>query len=1133
GTKYFFDVQVEATQYAIKSPGITDVQFQKREFEQFDSVGNGAPVIYNSEWRLSKKQSPSGAQISYQYWSEEYTSENEVIVGIRNYNNSSIERKVIYKMITEGNRYYLSNILSPSTGGISLSGGETLTNIALWDSRKNYTPVKSISFTYQTFGTLTPNINRWFLKSIQETAGCDIMPPYQFTYIGVDYVNGLCNLPDIYSDSKDFWGYYNGRVNASSFPKLYVYPSETSAEQVRIWSKPNHIGAEYILDGADRNMDAANAQIGSLETIRYPTGGSATLAYEANEFYDPAANQTYKGGGLRVKSTTIFDGVNPESIVVKTYSYKDASNVSSGRLINRPVFHIPTYEYRDPESALTKSYASLSSNPANMYEHLLVRSADDLSQSYYDQAVGYQRGVISMEGAGSVEYQFALPATYGASPSGEWSATVNKFVRPSSCPEMGVASSGGTWRYPYTINPNFSHGRGQLIKKIEWNEAGTKKVNEIINSYQYIFKSGSASDKVYGITYDHYPNSPYQTYFYGKYSLLTDVEVVVLSDTIITYDLNDQNKFSITSSDYFFESTYHKLLTRSRSTAADGTIITRKIKYPLDFGSIPGNSDNYLKRIKDLQDNFRNGTPIEQVTLQQKPGEPEKVVGAALVKFSDFGVAGKVLPEQSLSLKIDQGVTNFSYSGQTLEGPTYVLSFDSRYRVDNTFLAFDNYNLPMTSVSRNRVLTSTHWGFGKTVPIVQAVNTRASEFVFSNFETDATENATGNEFQLSGNIYGRGRTGDRAIHPSVVLTKTLQKAEVSNYVLSFWLKKQSSSVTVQVQLKNASTSAVISTNSIVADPAGAEFQHFQKKISMSGVPSTFIVEVKGLGFGGGYTSAPELLPVIDDVSFYPEGADLTTYTYSFPFGPNSVTSATQITTFITYDSLGRQKYLWDQDKNLIQKNTYKYTLNPANQLTSSISGPSSVYDLIPESFTATESCIDGVTYEWRVDTGTWQEVGLKFTPTFSSSQTGQHDVHLRLSHPVFGTVTYTKSIEVLLSPFSVTACEKGAKTFNCSGTVVETYSCASIPGSGSSSETIYKITGYSVSGTETISSYLWEKQIDNQFDWTTVGTTESVTVSALIEGQPKSYRMRCTVTTNTGRIGYAYPQEVYSPIPCN
>ncbi|MEQ8423928.1 MAG: hypothetical protein RIA63_04405, partial [Cyclobacteriaceae bacterium] len=483
GVKYFFDVPVPVTHYALKASGITDVQFQKRAFEQYDSASYGSPVVYNSEWKLSKKTSPLGAQITYQYWTDDFTSSEDVKVGIRNTNSSDIVEKVVYYMITAGDKYYLSTISSQAGGQILMYGGETLTSIAVHDQRKSYTPVKTISFNYQKFGTLTPDIDRWFLKSVQETSGCDVMPPYVFTYIGVDYANGTCNLPDIYSNSRDFWGYYNGKSNTSPYPKLYVYPSESLSEQIRIWSNPNHTGAEYVLPGADRNADASKAQIGSLETIRFPSGGSTSFNYEPNDFYDPVAGQTFIGGGLRIKSLTYFDGINPESTVRKNYTYKDGSNVSSGRLINRPVFHIPTYEYRDPESSGTKSYGSLASNPQSMYEHLLVRSDEDLAQNYYDQAVGYLRGVTSISGRGSEEFQYALPALYGDASSGEWNATINKFVRPSACPSMAMVTNGGAWLYPYTLNPNFGHGRGLLTKKIDWNEAGNAKVREITNTY--------------------------------------------------------------------------------------------------------------------------------------------------------------------------------------------------------------------------------------------------------------------------------------------------------------------------------------------------------------------------------------------------------------------------------------------------------------------------------------------------------------------------------------------------------------------------------------------------------------------------------------------------------------------------
>ncbi|MEQ8423301.1 MAG: hypothetical protein RIA63_01235, partial [Cyclobacteriaceae bacterium] len=224
-----------------------------------------------------------------------------------------------------------------------------------------------------------------------------------------------------------------------------------------------------------------------------------------------------------------------------------------------------------------------------------------------------------------------------------------------------------------------------------------------------------------------------------------------------------------------------------------------------------------------------------------------------------------------------------------------------------------------------------------------------------------------------------------------------------------------------------------------------------------------------------------------------------------------------------------QKYVRDQDKNLIRKNTYTYALNPSPQLTSTITGPTYVYDLTPATFTCSESCIDGVTYEWRVGTGSWQETGFEFTPSFSS--VGAKSIQLRLTHPLYDPVIISKTTTVVLEDFSATSCAKGAEYINCTS-VTSSYSCSSITSPVYSYETTYKITGYSVSGTETITSYEWKVTYDNEFYPVTVGTAESVTVDALVEGEIKGYTIECVMYTNTGRKGTVTRNGV-SFTPCS
>jgi hypothetical protein len=83
------------------------------------------------------------------------------------------------------------------------------------------------------------------------------------------------NLPERYSKSIDHWGFYNGKNN------LYLTPP--------LLPLNNCIG---LLDYSGRLPDINYSTANILKSIVYPTGGTSTLEYEANDYLDPVPSQT-------------------------------------------------------------------------------------------------------------------------------------------------------------------------------------------------------------------------------------------------------------------------------------------------------------------------------------------------------------------------------------------------------------------------------------------------------------------------------------------------------------------------------------------------------------------------------------------------------------------------------------------------------------------------------------------------------------------------------------------------------------------------------------------------------------------------------------------------------------------------
>jgi YD repeat-containing protein len=79
------------------------------------------------------------------------------------------------------------------------------------------------------------------------------------------------NLPDINSEARDTWGYYNGAINnPSTFPYIPTYPDLTS-------------GNRY---------PSAQAVAGSIKEIVYPTGGKTLFEFENNKVLSSSTSIT-------------------------------------------------------------------------------------------------------------------------------------------------------------------------------------------------------------------------------------------------------------------------------------------------------------------------------------------------------------------------------------------------------------------------------------------------------------------------------------------------------------------------------------------------------------------------------------------------------------------------------------------------------------------------------------------------------------------------------------------------------------------------------------------------------------------------------------------------------------------------
>lgn len=1144
GFVYTFDYKLSATKSTSESMYANRNFYIPTEYELYNPS-----VAYTREWKLTRIDSPDGAYMTFGYVSMGTDNQtNNVDIGMYQYPDpayadpSDIVIRTVYSVQELNVKACLANIVASTGPKIEFIYNGTLQSIKISDDRRGATPtekyIKSFVPSYQPVLYVESSIQgefvektAQFLFSITEYSSCEKMAPHKFSYTGVRYVDNLTSsypgyhLPS--TEGIDLWGYPNsGTASDHLFPKLYIYPTEPAAERYRIDPIPGYAGQQVILEGANRHSSSAGMLPGTLQSITSPEGGVTSFTFEANQYLDTRTNLNSTAGGLRIGMISYFDGFNPVP-VKKYFEYKDpVTGLSSGRLIRRPQFAMPAFKWKSSVGlASDKVYETVGMTSDEKWKYLTIRTTADLtpSETTHGNTVGYKVVTVKRPGAGSARHEYNVPAIHGQYVSGTWKSTTNRFARYSSAPTMGIVSDGGPWMFPYTANPDFDYERGLVWRKTEFNEAGVR-VKQTETTYQYLFRTGTTPLKVSGLKYDRYAgcDNDNKIFFYGKYSLLTETLKVPKKEIVTTYDITDGTgaTYLTESTEYVYGSTNHKLLTQVKQTASDGNISTTRLKYPNDYTyTTTGASEAVM--IGNLKTANRHGIPLEQIQTVKKGSDSTRVVGGSVVKLDPMGLS-RPLVRSTWKLKTNPTIRIDSFQHSAVVNASgYKFKIDPRYERTDSILSYTaTGNIKASRNSFSRQISVTGYGYSSSIPVVQLINGSDGQAAFSDFET-----ITGFEFSSATAYYGTGRTGAKAFYPWVMLSKTIIKAPVNNYILSFWVKSNAA-VTFNIYLKNTSGSPTYYNTTLATSSTGSEYQYFRKVIPITVVTvSSFTIEVQAVGLSAPPAGNPaaggvsaSLLPVIDDVFFYPETAEMVATTFKIPFGATSVTTGAGNTSYNEYDKLGRLRFVYDKNKNIVKRNVYLYNEESPLVADFSIPYPYSPTTGISTTFTAaTNECVTDATYEWNWGSG---YVPGTATQAHTFATAGSYTVTLKVTSATYGSKTLTKNITAVNPAFEVSICAKGPIHFT-GGTADVIATCVGITSTPPSNGTIFKVY-HDGAGTLT---FQWKRRDFGASTWVNVGGNSSECLIRSLSSSP-SFEIMCEINSSVLGTGYSPAMEV-------
>ncbi|MCA4900434.1 MAG: hypothetical protein ING88_16785 [Cytophagales bacterium] len=259
--------------------------------------------FYNSAWVLTKIETKNKRDvIAFEYsalpmWEREQLAGRAVTRNSFNGNNQCgtdnfiVNAEPTYQIEQmELTRLSVNSILRaefiPGALRSDLMGKRSLSQILIRDTNGSLVNTYQLNQTYFGSPSTVEKELRLRLDNL-EMYGTNDPNPQRHTFY---YLNG--NLPSRESMAQDFWGYYNGQVtNTSLIPYNYDFD----------FGNLNFIGA-------NRQPNFATTLTGTLNRIKYPTGGFTEFYYQPHSL--PPNSYSYKEDYL-IGSAGLIGGSDP------------------------------------------------------------------------------------------------------------------------------------------------------------------------------------------------------------------------------------------------------------------------------------------------------------------------------------------------------------------------------------------------------------------------------------------------------------------------------------------------------------------------------------------------------------------------------------------------------------------------------------------------------------------------------------------------------------------------------------------------------------------------------------------------------------------------------------------------------
>lgn len=230
----------------------------------------------------------------------------------------------------------------------------------------------------------------------------------------------------------------------------------------------------------------------------------------------------------------------------------------------------------------------------------------------------------------------------------------------------------------------------------------------------------------------------------------------------ITYDSNNESKYSQTKTEYFYDNPIHalptKVVTHLSNTEKNITIT----KYPQDYA--PTTESNLVQAL--INANIVS-TPIEEQTWLEKNGQRQLLSGK-IIKFDPV----LLKPIEIYTTEMAQPVNTLN-NELTNNGKFTTLFSDTQLYKKQASFQYNTLSKLVSQKKEGDIPTSYIWGYNNTLPIADVTNANVASIFHTSFEEDVTNIVSNN-----------ARTGTKYF--SGAYTKALTGLTNGQYKLSYW-----------------------------------------------------------------------------------------------------------------------------------------------------------------------------------------------------------------------------------------------------------------------------------------------------------------------------------------------------------